>query len=167
MLIGLFCSLLILYCLSIFIDIILFSIRCFYKEKQSNCLRISKPIHYFCSAVTLIVTIALLLNLLDFEASLWWFYVIFALAVLISVPLMLVVVFWEVAWNQKTIQYRNLFGVRKSYDIDNVHLVNKRQYTTIMCKGKKVTDYNFMLLNIWDVRAFESFFKKHFDSISM
>ena len=80
---------------------------------------------------------------------------------------MLVVVFWKVSYNRKTMQYRNLFGVRKSYDIDNVHLVNKKQYTTIMYKGKKVTDYNFMLLNIWDVRAFETFLKKHSDSISM
>ena len=161
MLIGLFCGLLILYFLVIFIDLILLFIRCFSKKRQSNCLSISKPTHYFCSVVTLIIIGALFLNLFDFDMSFWWFYVIFGFAVLLSIPLMLVVVFWKVTWTKETIQTRNLFCVRKSYDIENIHLINKRQYTTIMYKGKKVTDYNFMLLNIWDVRKFETFIKTH------
>ena len=148
MLIDLFRGLFILYFLIIFIDIILFSIRCFSRKRQSNCLTISKSIHYFSSVVTLIIIVALFLNLLDFDMSLWWFYVIFGLAVIVSIPLMLVVVFWKVTWTRETIQYRNLFCVRKSYNIENVRLVSKQQYTTIICNDKKVTDYNFMLLNI-------------------
>ena len=166
MLINLFCGLLILYFLVIFIDIILFSIRCLLQKTQSNCLSISKPTHYFCSVVTLIVVVALFLNLMDFDASLWWFYVIFGLAVLVSIPLLLVVAFWRVTWTKETIQYRNLFCYQKTYDIENIHLINKKQYTTITYKNKKVTDYNFMLLNIWDVRAFETFLKTHSDSNS-
>ena len=159
MIIDLFCVLLILYFLSILIDIILFSIHCFLQKRQSNCLSISKPIHYFCSAVILIIIFALFINLLDFDESLWWFYVIFGLAVLVSIPLMFVVTFWKITWTKQTIQYRNPFCRQKSYDIENIYLINKKQYTIIMYKGKKVTDYNFMLLNIWDVRAFESFLK--------
>lgn len=166
MLIDLFCSLLMLYFLSIFIDIILFSVRSFSQKSKSTCLSISKPTHYFCSVITLIIIVALFLNLLDFDASLWWFYAVFGSATLISIPLMLVVVFWKVTWTEKTLKYRNPFCIQKSYDLENIHLINNKQYTTIMYKSKKVTDYNFMLLNIWDVREFENFLKTLSNSTS-
>ena len=159
MLINLFCGLLILYLTVLFMDIILFSIRCFHRKEQSNCLTISKPIHCLCSIVTLIITGALLLNLLDFNMSIWWFYVLFGLAVIISIPLMLVVIFWKITWTDEVINYRNLFGYWKSYYIENIHLINRKQYTTIMFQDKKITDYNFMLLNILHVRAFETHLK--------
>lgn len=159
MLIKLFCGLLILYFVVVFIDVILLSLRCFHRKEQSNCLTISKPIHCLCSIVTLLVISALFLNLLDFDMTIWWFYVIFGIAVTVSIPLMLEVIFWKITWTNKVINYRNLFGCWKSYDIENVHLINTKQYTTIMCQNKKITDYNFMLLNIWNVRAFETFLK--------
>lgn len=157
MLIKLFCGLLILYFIVVFIDIILFSIRCFHRKEHSNHLTISKPIHCLCSIVTLIVIVALFLNLLDFDISIWLFYVIFGIAVIVSIPLMLIVIFWKITWTNEVINYRNLFGCWKSYDIENIHLINKKQYTTIMFQDKKITDYNFMLLNIWHVRTFETF----------
>ena len=159
MLIDLFCSLLMLYFLSIFIDIILFSVRSFSQKSKSTCLSISKPTHYFCSVITLIIIVALFLNLLDFDMSIWWFYVIFGLAVIISIPLMLVVIFWKITWTDEVINYRNLFGYWKSYDIEHIHLINRKQYTTIVFQDKKITDYNFMLLNILHVKAFETFLK--------
>ena len=157
MLIKLFCGLLILYFIVVFIDITLFSIRCFHRKEQSNYLTISKPIHCLCSIVTLLVISALFLNLLDFDTTIWWFYIIFGIAVVVSIPLMLEVIFWKITWTDEVINYRNLFGRWKSYDIENVHLINKKQYTIIMFQGKKITDYNFMLLNIWNVRTFETF----------
>lgn len=159
MLINLVCELLILYFIVVFIDIILFSIRCFHRKKQSNCLTISKPVHYLCSIVTLIIIGALFLNLLDFDMSIWWFYVIFGLAVIISIPLMLVVIFWKITWSNETLRYRNFLCHWKTYNIDKIYLTNKKQYTIIMYQGQKVTDYHFMLLNIWNVRAFETFIK--------
>ena len=115
MLINLFCGLLILYLTMLFMDIILFSIRFFHRKEQSNCLTISKQTHCLCSIVTLIITGALLLNLFDFDMSIWWFYVLFGLAVIISIPLMLVVIFWKITWTDEVINYRNLFGHWKSY----------------------------------------------------
>ena len=159
MLINLFCGLLILYLIVVLIEIILFSIHCFLHKEQSNCLTITKPIHCLCSIVTLIISGALLLNFLDFDMSIWWFYVIFGLAVMISIPLMLVVIFWKITWTDKVIKYRNPFGYWKSYDIENVYLINRKQYTTVMFQDEKITDYNFMLLNILHIKAFETLLK--------
>ena len=159
MLISLFCDLLILYFIIISIDIILFSIRCFHKKKLHNCLTISKNIHYLCSILSSIMIVALFLNLLDFDGALWWFYIIFGIAVLISIPLMLVVVFWKVTWSNETIHYRNPLCHWRTYNIEDIRIINRNQYTTIMYQDKKITDYNFMFLDIWDVREFEIFLK--------
>lgn len=161
MLIDLFCILLILYLLAILVDIIHFSFRCFIRKDCNNCLVISKSIHYLCSTLTSIVVVALLLNLMDFDTSIWWFYIIFGIAVFISMPLMFVVVFWKVTWSNETLYYRNPLGHWKTYNIEDVHLISRKQYTTIMYGNKKVTDYNFMLLYIGNVKDFEMLMKKH------
>ena len=78
---------------------------------------------------------------------------------MISIPLMLVVIFWKITWTDKVIKYRNPFGYWKSYDIENVYLINRKQYTTVMFQDEKITDYNFMLLNILHIKAFETLLK--------
>lgn len=161
MLIRLFCLLLAFYFLIILAEMILFSFRCFRRKDSTNRLAFSKSAHYLCSTLTLIVVIALFFNLRDFDISLLWFYIIFGIAVFITVPLMFVVAFWEITWSNETLHYRNPLGRGKAYKIENIHLIQKDQYTTIMYQNRKVTDYSFMFLNIWNVIAFETFIEKN------
>lgn len=74
---------------------------------------------------------------------------------------MFVVAFWEITWSNETLHYRNPLGRGKAYKIENIHLIQKDQYTTIMYQNRKVTDYSFMFLNIWNVIAFETFIEKN------
>ena len=148
---------LILYCLFIVIDLIMVAINKGIKKTQRNALNVPVATHLLCSFLTLIITIALVLNLVDFDASLMWFYILFGCAFLVSVPLMLWVVFWRIEWAEDKIYYRNLFGLLKKYDAKSVRLISRKQYTFIMHQDRKITDYNFMLLNVTDVKKFEAF----------
>lgn len=161
MLINLFCILLRIYFLLIFVDVIFLSCTLFISQHKSNHLVVPKVTHYLCSILSSIMVVALYLNLKNFDNSIWWFYIIFGLAVIISIPLMLWVVFWKVEWTEQILSYRNLIGYKKIYNIDEIYLISRKQYTTIMHKEKKITDYNFMLLKISDVRNFEMFLKKN------
>ena len=133
----------------------------FASQQKANHLVVPKPTHYLCSILSLLVVVALYFNLKYFDVSLMWFYIIFGLAVFISIPLMLWAVFWKVEWTNQSLYYRNLIGHTKTYNIDEISLISRNQYTSIMHKGKKITDYNFMLLKISDVREFEMFFKEN------
>ena len=161
MLISLLICALTVYCLFVVFDIIIFTVNQHIKKTRINTLAVSRSTHYLCSSLTLIITIALLLNIIDFDGSLTWFYIVFGSAVIVSMPLMLWIVFWKVEWTEQTLSYRNLIGYKKIYNITEIYLISRKQYTVIMHKGKKVTDYNFMLLKISDVRKFEMFLKKN------
>ena len=45
--------------------------------------------------------------------------------------------------------------------VKKIHLLSKKQFTIIMYQNRKITDYNFMLLNISNVKKFEIFVKQY------
>jgi hypothetical protein len=90
-----------------------------------------------------------------------WFYIVFGNAVIVSIPLMLWVFFWKIEWLDEKIYFRNLFGLRQTYDVKKIHLLSKKQFTIIMYQNRKITDYNYLLLNISNVKKFEIFVKQH------
>ena len=161
MLISLLICVLSLYCLFVVFDIIIFTVNQHIKKIRINILAVPRSTHYLCSSLTLIITIALLLNIIDFDSSLMWFYIVFGSAVIVSIPLILWIVFWKIEWLDEKIYFRNLFGLRQTYDVKKIHLMSKKQFTIIMYQNRKITDYNFMLLNISNVKKFEIFVKQY------
>ena len=67
MIIRLSICFLILYCLFIVIDLIMVAINKGIKKTQRNALNVPIATHLLCSFLTLIITIALVLNLVDFD----------------------------------------------------------------------------------------------------
>lgn len=163
MLKSLVCIILFLYIVFISIELVAFTIRRRKCNPHNKSITVSDGIHYLSSIIAIIITFALWLNTIDYDNSILWFYVIFGTASVVSVPVILWVVFWKIEYNDKELLYRNILGICRKYDINSIYLKSKNQYTTIMYEHKKLTDYNFMLLNIIDVKDFETFVKSKND----
>ncbi|MBR3812027.1 MAG: hypothetical protein IKJ16_06860 [Agathobacter sp.] len=146
-----------IYLLFLLIELVMFSIKCRRNNKVNNVLSPAKGVHLLCSVLSIVITMALYLNYVDYNDSIIWFYIIFGIATIISIPLMLWVIFWRIEYNEEMIRYRNLIGARKKYSIKEVYLIERNQFTEIMNDNKKITDYNIMLYNIEDVKKFETF----------
>ena len=150
------------YIASLFVHMIFYSIKLLLKNQTHICgkLSTSKFTYYLCSLLSLIVALALYLNFKDYDNSIIWFYVIFGLATILSMILVLWNIMWRVEYTNRLLVYRNIFGTIKKYDIEKIWLTSKNQYTSIMINNKKITDYNFMFMDIEEVRTFESRFNK-------
>lgn len=127
------------------------------ENSQNKYISSSKGLHYFCSVLTIVINLALFLNIMDYDNSFLWFYVLFTIASVLSVLIMLWVVFWKIEYNDNELIYRNIFGKKQKYDINNISLKSKNDTTTVMYKNKKVTNYNLMMVNIFSLIEFETF----------
>ena len=156
---NLLCGVLILYFSVIVFDIVFYSVKCLNKKKNINTMAVSMSTHYLCAVLSAMVDIALYLNIKDFDEADVWFYIIFGVAVMISIPLMLWAVLWKVEWTDKKLYYRNFLGQKKQYRIEEVYLLSKPRSTYIMYRDKKITDYSEMLYSFIDICSFENFIK--------
>lgn len=141
MLNSLICCFLSLYILFLLISTIFYTINnlSFAKKKNNkNKLSFSKGIVYLCLTLSFLVTLALYLNLMDYNSSILWFYLIFGIATAISIILVFHVVFWKVEYTNETFTYRNTLGVKKEYCINEIVLIPKKRYTVIAWNRKKL-----------------------------
>lgn len=159
---NLLCGVLILYFSAIAFDIIFYSVKCLIKKKNANIITASKSTHYLCAVLSAMVDIALYLNIKDFDKADVWFYIIFGVAVIISIPLMLWVVLWKVEWTNKKLYFRNFLGQKKQYRIEEIYILSRPHSTYIMHRDKKITDYSEMLCSFIDICNFENFIKANF-----
>lgn len=124
------------------------------KRKQKELKPVSF-IYYVCLFSSFVCTSAFYLNLKDFDSSIVWFYFLFGGASLVSMFLVIWSVMWKIEYDDTTLIYRNVFGIKKKYYINNIMLVQRNQYTYIINDNKKVTSYNFHLMNVFEVIEFE------------
>ena len=157
MLRNLICTILLLHIVFVIVELIVFSLKTKKYVSQNKIISVPKGTHYMCSILAIVITSALCLNVIDYDASILWFYIIFGSATVVSALLVMWAVFWKLEYNDKELICRNIFGLCRKYDINDVYLKFKNQYTFVMLKDKKITDYNFMLLDIFDIKDFETF----------
>ena len=149
-----------LYIVFLLAEAIIFLIRCKKSKKQYQTLSASKNIHCIASFLSAMTATALCLNLLDFDSEYLWFYALFGAMTLLSIPLMLCVLLWRIEYTNDLLIYRNFLGIKREFSINDIWFKNKDAQTIIMAGKKRVTDYTFLSVNIFDAIRFEAFVDK-------
>ncbi len=73
---------------------------------------------------------------------------IFASAVVFGIYLMLAQKLWRITYGEQLLIFRNSFATTHTYQISEINLLNKGRTTVLRHNEKKITSWDFMLVNI-------------------
>lgn len=131
------------------------------KRKDVNCLTVASWVYYFCSIVSFLFCFTLYEEIIaDVENRSLEFIILFSIAIFTMICMMLVQKIWCVKYDDKELIFRNSFGVTRKYNINELSLVEKERMSEIHFKGKKIIEWDTLIVNFKQDLELSKFFHR-------
>lgn len=74
--------------------------------------------------------------------------ILFSSTCLTCIIIMYVQKMWLIKYDNKTLIFRNSFGIRKEYPINLIELIEKDNISILMCNGKIITKWELLIIDL-------------------
>ncbi len=115
------------------------------KITQYQYVTVNNWIFYFGGIVVAIMPSGLIGCIVDKNIVMT---VIFATAVLFGIYLMVAQKLWKITYDEYNLIFRNSFGMSHKYQTSEINILNKGRTAVLRNNEKKITSWDFMLINI-------------------
>ena len=129
------------------------------RDKSWKYLTLAKWVFYFCSIATFVLSFGLYGIVENKDSNDGLFYVFF-ISICIGVIICVVQQVWCIKYDNKTLIFRNSFGMTKKYDIYEIELVEPNDMSEVRFRGKKVIEWPSVLINLGEYIEFSRFMEK-------
>lgn len=123
-------------------------------------LTIAKWVFYACGVMAFMFSFGIVAIIEEKDRSQISICVLFFIACIICVCIMFIQKMWYVKYNDEILIFRNVFGFKKKYNIEELTIINGQRVSRILLNGKTIIKWDTIIINIKEDIEISRFFNK-------
>lgn len=128
------------------------------KKRNAKRVKMAGWVYWFCMPVSFGFSFSVKAILQDYTEADLPLLILFCIATIVAFLLASMQSFWGIEYNETTITLSKFIGIKKTYSVKDLRILQKGRITKIYIGDKKITEYDEFYINIHQSIAFWRFY---------